>query len=368
MRVLIVAHSGVEGGSNNTIFSLLEHRPPGVEATWVFLEDGPAIRRVDVPWALVPAGRAREVWKVRGTVRRLRAAIRETGAEVVFAHITKAHLYASVAARLEGVPYLWWQQERYGQKPLMHQVSGRLRADAVICSADHTAAEQRRRFPGTPVIRVHLGVPTDPLPPPREHGDRDELLLGVVGRLQRWKRVELAIRALPAVRAAVPNARLRVIGTAFPGLDEDYPGELRAEAERLGVAEAVDFAGHIDDGAGAIGGLDVLVHCAELEPFGLVPVEAMLHGVPPVVPDEGGPRETVRHGVDGLRVDPTDADALAAAIIELAKDPARRAKMGDAGRERVLARFTSERMAQRAWAVVAAVAARSDPRAAVADG
>src|SRR5207244_1870663 len=92
-------------------------------------------------------------------VRRLRDKIREARADLVFAHVTTAHLYANVAARLEGVPYLWWQHERYGQQPWLHQVAGRLRSGAVICSADHTAAEQRARFPRRPASTTTIPTP-----------------------------------------------------------------------------------------------------------------------------------------------------------------------------------------------------------------
>ncbi len=66
----------------------------------------------------------------------------------------------------------------------------------------------------------------------------------------------------------------------------------------------------------------------------------------------------MREGVDGLHVDPTDADALAAAIIALARDPARRAAMGAAGRERAFGEYSAETMAARAWSLAADVAAR----------
>jgi glycosyltransferase involved in cell wall biosynthesis len=367
VRVLMISHSAVAGGANNVVVSLLRHAPADLEdASWIFLESGEMMGFADVPTALIDAGRARHFWKAPRTVSRLRRAIRESRADLVFAHVTKAHLYASVAARLEHVPYMWWQQERYGQKPVMHQVAGRLRAGVVLCAAEHTAAEQRVRFPKTPVAMVPLGVRVDPAAPGREHREKDAVVLGVVGRLQRWKRVELALRAMPAVLAALPGARLRVLGSAAPGLDEDYPAELEAEAEELGIADRVDFLGHVEDGAAAIRELDVLVHCAEVEPFGLVPIEGMIAGVPVVVPDEGGPRETVRQGIDGLRVDPTDRAALAEAIVALGRDADRRAQMGAAGRERALANYTDELMARRAWAAAAAVVAGRDPREAVA--
>lgn len=352
MRVLMVSHSAAPGGMNAVIRELVGRAPGGAVCRWVFLEDGPDAERSPVPWAVVPAGRARAVWRAPGVVATLRAAIRAAQADVVFAHVTKAHLYASVAARLEGVPYLWWQHELVSQKPLMHEISGRLPAGAVICSAEHTAAEQRRRWLGTPVTRVYPGVATERLTEVRAHVSTEAPVIGIVGRLQRWKRVELAIRALPLVRERLPEARLRIIGDGFPGLDDDYPAQLRALA-----GEGVEFAGQVADGPAAIRDLDVLVHCARLEPFGLAPVEAMAQGVPVVVPDEGGPRESVRDGVDGLRVDPEDTGALASALIRLAGNAELRTRMGAAGRQRALDCFSAESMAADAWAVVARVRA-----------
>ena len=359
----MVSHSAVAGGMNAVIESLIRHRPDGVEIRWVFLEPGLTTEACPVPWAVIERGRMRHVWRWAGTVGALRGAIRTAGADLVFAHVTTAHLYAAAAARLEGVPYLWWQHERFGQKPLMHTIAGHVRARAVICSADYTAAEQRARFPATPVVRIHPGASTRGLEePPRRPRDDGDVVFGVVGRLQRWKRPELAIRAMPAVVAEVPGARLRIVGEAAPGLDDDYPGELKAEAVRLGVADAVEFTGHVADGAAAIGELDVLVHCADFEPFGLAVVEAMLRGVACVVPDYGGPRETIRDGVDGLSLDPADTPRLAAAMLALGTNPDLRAAMGAAARDRALAHFTEERMAEQAWAVACAVAEGRDPR------
>jgi glycosyltransferase involved in cell wall biosynthesis len=177
-------------------------------------------------------------------------------------------------------------------------------------------------------------------------------VVGIVGRLQRWKRVELAIEAM----AHVPEATLRVVGGTFPGLDEDYPDELRELASARGAA--VDFAGEAPDGAAAIRDLDVLVHCADHEPFGLVLVEAMLAGVPIVASREGGPAEIVRDGVDGLLVDVERPREVAGAVAGLLADPGRRAAMGAAGRARALERFSAERMAADAWACVREVASR----------
>lgn len=326
----------------------------------MFLDDGPvldAARRLGAPGAVVRAGRVREAWRAPRVVGRLRAAIRAHRADVVFAHVTKAQLFAAPAARLEGVPNLWWHHELPGQKPVMHALAGQLPSAAVVTSSFYTARLHERPWRRTPIVVVHPGVEAAHPARPRAHVAAGAVVLASVGRLQRWKRIELALEALPLVLTQAPSARLEVIGDASPVFDADYPDVLRERAAALGVEGAVAFRGHVDDVPGALAGADVLVHTAHGEPFGLVLVEAMQAGVPVVAPDQGGPPEIVREGVDGLLVDPTDRARLAAAIVALAADPARRARMGTAGRERAATTFTASRMAAEAWSLAGRVAA-----------
>lgn len=354
LRILHVSHSGQPGGSNEVVRSLVRHAPAGTRSWCVFLEDGPsrsAVAHAGAEVAVVETGRAREPWRAPGAVRRLRGAIRAARPHLVLAHVAKAHPYAAAAARLEGVPEAWWQQQHPDQDPALQQLAGRVPAAAVICSAGWTAEAQRRAFPGTPVESVLLGAELPADPPRREHA-AGPAVIGFVGRLQRWKRTELAIGAMPWVLAQAPGATLRVYGDAWAGLDADYPDELRALAQRLGVAGSVEFLGHVPDAAGRMHELDVLVHTSELEPFGLVLVEAMARGVPVVAASEGGPTEIVRDGVDGLLVDVTDPVALGGAIASLARDPERRARMGAAGRERALGEFTASAMGERAYRLI----------------
>jgi hypothetical protein len=354
-RVLLVSHTGEPGGSNAVLASLLEHRPAGVEPACVFLAPGTEVDRTaaaGVPVAVVPTGRAREAWRVPRAVGALRGAIRAHRADVVFAHTTKAHVYGGAAAALEGRPYLWWQHKVPGQEPLLDAVADRIAASVVICSSEWTAAGQRARTPAADVRTVHPGTV---LPPAVEDAGGSEVVLAA--RLQRWKRVELLLRAAPHVLRRVPDARFTVLGGADPAIDPGYPEELEALAAQLGVTAAVTFAGHVPDGAERIGRAALLAHAAEEEPFGLVLLEALARGRPVVAPRTGGAAEIVRDGVDGLLVDVADPQAFAGAIAGLLEDPARREAMGRAGRERVTERFTVERMAREAWELTLGVAA-----------
>lgn len=358
-RPLLVSHTAQPGGSNEVLLGLLRHRPPEVQPACVFLAAGPTVAAAEALGAsceVVAAGRAREAWRTPGIVAALVRAMRRHHADVAFAHVSKAHLYAAPAAALCRLPYLWWTHEVPGQKRFMHAIADRLPARLIICSSRFTAEAQRRRSGSPPAVCVYPGV--EPAPAPRASGVRTGGNVGLVGRLQRWKRVELLLDAAPALFAAEPRARVVVMGGAGPGIDSDYPAELRGLAQELGVADAVRFVGHVDDVQALLGELDVLVHTAEQEPFGLALVEAMLAERPVVAPNEGGPAEIVRHDEDGLLIDVEDPDCLAASLVALLRDPDRRERMGRSGRERALECFTAQRMAAEAWALVDGVATR----------
>ena len=361
-RPLLVAHVAAPGGSGEVLLALLEHRPPGVEPAVVFLTAGPVeerARALGVPTAIVPAGAGRDLWRWPALVRRLRGAIRAHGADVVFSHHAKSHLYAGPAARLEGVPALWWRHSRTEQERRLDAAVDRLPADLIVCSSERHAELQRRASPGRTVAAVHPGTRLPPEDGRTVRPPGGPLVVGIAGRLQRLKRVDRLLRAAPAILAAEPGARLVVIGGAEFGPDAEYEAELRAMAAELGIAHAVEFTGHVEDAQRRIGELDLLVHACEEESFGLVIVEAMARRVPVVAPAAGGPLEIVRPGVEGLLVDVKDPEALAVAVLELLGDPGRRARMGAAGRARVEAAFTEERMAARAWELAAETASRT---------
>jgi glycosyltransferase involved in cell wall biosynthesis len=101
-----------------------------------------------------------------------------------------------------------------------------------------------------------------------------------------------------------------------------------------------------------------MVFAPRLEPFGLVPLEAGACKTPVIAVAEGGLRETVLDGVNGLVADPSPA-AMAAAIERLRDDPALRASLGEQGRRLVEERWSLDAANDRLAAKLAAEAARS---------
>src|SRR5207247_2348885 len=168
-----------------------------------------------------------------------------------------------------------------------------------------------------------------------------------VSRLDWHKGIDTVIKALPAVRAAVPGARYAVAGV----------GTVRPHFERLvadcGMGDAVRFLGFVpDDELPALyNAVDVYVGASRrydllAEGFGIAIVEASACGLPVVGGRAGGVPDAVRDGETGILVDPDDAAAVAHGITRLLDDAELRRRMGAAGGRAVETYYNWDRVAR----------------------
>lgn len=200
------------------------------------------------------------------------------------------------------------------------------RVDAAVSCSRFNARTVAARYGFEPAV-VFNGIDTNlfrPVPPDPAfvHGDETPLLLWV-GRMQPWKGVDTAIRALQQI----PRARLLIAGD----------GETRAELEQLtrdlALTERVIFLGSLarERLPGLYAAVDLLLATSfASETFGIGPVEAQACGLPVVASRFGGFPEVVDEGRTGLLAPPRDPVALAQAVNALLDDPARRRAMADA--------------------------------------
>lgn len=278
----------------------------------------------------------RYVWRLRRRLRQLRP-------DLVHTNSLKAALYGGLAGRLAHVPVLWHVRDRiaddYLPRPVVWLVRGasRFLPTAVVANSSSTLATvpQARRGsvlynPVVPdVIPENLWVRAGSGP---LHTSSGPLRVAVVGRLAEWKGQHVFLDAF-AEAFADGGAEARLIGSAMFG-EEHYEGALRVQAQRLGISRSVVFCGFQPDVSAELEKLDVLVHCSTSpEPFGQVVVEGMAAGLAVVAAAAGGPLEIIDDGRDGLLTPPGDARALAEALRRLARDPALRARLGNAARE-----------------------------------
>jgi glycosyltransferase involved in cell wall biosynthesis len=264
-------------------------------------------------------------------------------ADIIHVHHPHALADLAVTLRARRTPVVVTQHadaRRPIERPLARHVLKRAKA-VVVPSRAHIALCRDLEGLEGKVEVIPFGVDesrwTD-LPPPAMEGPVRALF---IGRLVRYKGVDVLLRALERV----PEVRLDIVGTG-----PEAP-RLRTLAQALAVTDRVRWYGEYPDEdlprRMAEAHFLVLPSVSVEEMFGLVVIEAMAAGRPVITTDlPSGVREVNVHDQTGLVVPLRDPEALAQAMGRLASDPALRARLGAAGRERMQALFTRRRMAE----------------------
>ncbi len=166
----------------------------------------------------------------------------------------------------------------------------------------------------------------------------DRFTVGWIGRMTGVKRTDDVLLALQGLRERGVDACLCMVGD---GPDRDH---VEQRAKELGVVRHCFFLGYQDDVGAYYSAFDAFILPSGNEGTPVSAIEALAAGRPVVATRVGGVPDVVREGVDGFLVEPGDIDALADALARLAADPELRARMGAAGRARVLPRYAVERL------------------------
>jgi len=215
------------------------------------------------------------------------------------------------------------------------------RADAVIAL---TCAEKdliEEYLPGSRP-RVHVvgnGIDVSGVPPgsvfsPQRVGDAVTILFS--GRFVERKGVKELLAAIPRVLEGRPNVRV-VLAGGYRGCGGEELARRWIGPELEPYRGRLCFPGWLDSEAMTAWyeAADVLVVPSWYEPFGMVVLEGMLHGLAVAASDIGGPREILEHEHTGLLIPPRDVPALADALCKLADSKKLRTRLGRAAAERV---------------------------------
>lgn len=266
---------------------------------------------------------------------------------VLSAHIVTAPGAAAIRAAMRVPVVLYLHAEELGAHPRLAAFALR-QADAAIAVSRYT--QELALAAGAEPARLHLIPPGVDIP--REHAADGRCsrptLLTVARVAERYKGHDVVLRALPLIRARVPDVEWAIVGD----------GPLRAGLQRAacdqGLQEAVRFLGRVSDAERDrwLGRAHVFTMPSRVpaggfagEGFGIVYLEASAHGLPVVAGSEGGALDAVVHGVTGVLVDPTNHIAVADAIADMLLDPEGARRIGAAG---------ARRAHDFAWPVIAA--------------
>lgn len=235
-------------------------------------------------------------------------------------------------------------------------------AAAVIANSGFTAGLVKDLgVPEDRIARISPGVDPDvfaPAPPSaamrQKYGlDAGKIHVLTVGRLQRRKGHDRVIEAMPEILRQAPNVVYVIAG------DGEERSSLEALARATGVAEHVRFLGRVpqEDLPALYNTCDLFLMAnrtmpdGDVEGFGIVFLEAGACLRPAIAGNSGGTADAVEDGVNGFQVDGESLASISTAVVRLALDPALRQRMGEAGRKKVLERYTWDGITERIVAV-----------------
>ncbi len=287
-------------------------------------------------------------------IRQLRRVIRAERARVVHCNSLKSDVIGGLAARLGSVPAIWHVRDRIENDYLPAPVARAFRLLARVIPTRVIAVSQAtlQTLPGARGIAIHNGTVFENFDSESRAPFAGETpVFGIVGRLTRWKGQHIFLRAAAIVRHEIPSAKFQIVGAALFG-EENYQRELRELCAQLELDEAVEWLGFRRDIPSVVARMDVLVHASTTgEPFGQVLIEGMAAARPVIATRGGGVPEIVLDGETGILVPMGEIEPLAAAMLQLWRDPQRAQRMGELGRARVQREFTIEATARKVEAV-----------------
>lgn len=202
------------------------------------------------------------------------------------------------------------------------------------------------------VTTIHLGIDAGrfyPNPEWRrsaraEFGiTEDEFVIGITGRLQRWKGHYEFLQMVAELQKKYPHVKFLIIGGASYG-EEKEAEEIRAESVRLGLDKRVTFTGFRDDVPRLLNGLDLFIFPSYAEAYGLALLEAMAVKLPVIASDGDGVLDIVRNNETGILVPARKSAPLIRAVENLIRDPEKRQRLRKAGYRHFMTHFTARQM------------------------
>ncbi|MHB1328459.1 MAG: glycosyltransferase family 4 protein [Gemmatimonadales bacterium] len=274
----------------------------------------------------------------RGAVRR---ALRSEPYDILVEDVNKLPLYCAAGVDVPScviVPHLFGTTAYHEASwPMATAVvlAERLMPLAYRRSWYHVISESTRDdlvlrgVPSDRIAVIHPGIDPDAFTPDPALDRSDPPSFLYVGRLKRYKGVDLAIQALALVHRDRPDVRLDIAGSG-----DDRP-RLEALVASLGLGESVRFHGFVDE---AVKLRLLRTTWANLFPspkegWGITVMEAAACGTPSIASDSPGLRDSVRAGETGLLVPHGDPVALARQMLAMVSEPALVARLGTAARQ-----------------------------------
>ena len=337
------------GGALQVFFLLRELSRNEADRHVLVCSKGSAIaeecRALDIEVVEVPMGGDLDL----AFLFRLRGLIRTRKPDLVHLHSRRgAEILGALAARTTGVPVVLSRRVDNPEPAWLAARKYRL-YDRVVTISD-----------GIRQVLISEGVPASRIECVPSAVDTEQYKPGCLNRswFEQEFNLEPAARTVGMIAQFIPRKGHKILLEAVPRILENAPNvhfllfgkgpeeeTIRAEADHLGLNDAVRFCGFRDDLHRVLPCLDAVAHPAYMEGLGVSLLQAAACGIPIVACRAGGMPEVVGDGENGRLIEPGDAEGLASALVEILADPRLAQEMGINGRDRVQGRFSIAAMA-----------------------
>ncbi len=371
LKVLYVSDSSTVSGAEVVLLNLLdEFRPPSFQSH-VFLRANNhrlqhALETRRVPYTMSntmartpirttvnPRHLADFATAIVRTGRTLAKLIREHQIDVVHTTMYPATIYVAVASRLTGCPQIWHEHGikrihrvnkpiyRFVSRTCSHVIGPSNAVTQPLLDAGIDPAKVRTVYNGIDLAsfdRARTSAAATRHDLGLTEGAR---AVALFGQMLPHKGHRTLIEAAPAILERFPNTRFFFIGALE---NQPYQDALLSELRQAGLESRFVFTGWRSDVPAHMAAMDVIVvPTLTPEPAALSLMEAMAMERPLIAARTGGTAELVLHGETGLLFAPGDSTALANLINTVLADQALAARLGQAGRRRMLGSFSSSR-------------------------
>jgi glycosyltransferase involved in cell wall biosynthesis len=322
-------------GAEVQIATLLKYlaRDPGLHICAIVLNPGrlaEEIEQVGIPTRVIPEGEK----GFREMVREAARFLKDRNVQIIHSHRYKENLLGAWVGRRCNVPHIIRTQHglpephtgfralRQGLIRTVDNLVMRFATDRVVSVSFEITAHLTQRIKPQKVVtipngvdleRMHSGLTTSQAKE-RLGIEHDCQVIGIAGRLEPIKRLDIFLEVAKIIAARRPTARFVISGEG-----REKPSLVKL-ARSLGIGDRVLFLGHRNDMYDVLRAFDVLLLCSDHEGLPTVLLEALSLGVVVVARAVGGIPEVVRDGVNGILVDSSDPRRVAEACVQALVD------------------------------------------------
>jgi L-malate glycosyltransferase len=351
LRICHLASGDLWGGAEVMLFELLRelHGCSGLQVRAILLNRGRLARELvasRMAVSIIDEG----AHSLPSLVREIRRELAGNPADIVHAHRYKENLLAWLcggrALRLatqHGLP-----ESQIGTGPrlkqwLNFQLLGRVFSQVVAVSGE--LGHRLRHDWQIPAARLSVIPNGVRMPEPQSRHERARapgrpLVVGSAGRLVAVKDYSLLVETAALLRRSGEPVHFLLAG------DGPLCTELQGLIVQHGLEKDFRLLGEVAEMEPFYRELDIYISTSRHEGLPMSILEAMSYALPVVAPAVGGIGEVVRHQREGLLVDGRDPATFAHACRRMLNDPTLRRRAGEAGRQRVLAAYSTRRMAE----------------------